>query len=59
MRPKKRRKRRGSREAEWIPSKTSPKVAIQSEVKAQERKKNSRTERENAKAVGSDKEKDM
>jgi hypothetical protein len=47
------------REAEWIPSKASSKVAIQSEVKGRERKKNSRIKRENAKAVGSDKDKEM
>jgi hypothetical protein len=47
------------KEAEWIPSKASSKVAIQSEVKARERKKNSRIKKENAKAVGSDKERDM
>jgi hypothetical protein len=60
MRPKQRRNRRGSREAEWIPSKTSSKVAIRSEVKARERKSN-RPKcklKEKEQAVGSDKGKE-
>jgi hypothetical protein len=46
MRQKKRRKRRGSRDAECIPSKARSNAAIQSEVSAKSSEKTDETEEE-------------